>query len=221
MYFPKSQIKTNLYTNGEDFVLSTTKSKYVGYYWTNSSGKYYSGKTPDDRPNIELIHVSSVSQNTSIIPGSNTSLGVNVLSLDNTAFIDTQYGVKYGNTFAYAGLKNINIYNNPTVLIPYYTPTTPTTQDYQNGEFRRFFCKKTNEILYIEINQEQFSKLVSKDSQIEWPLYQPFNIPWKLTGDKDQVAKTNKNITELISFRQKLPRFADYLRFNFLKYYKG
>lgn len=221
MYFPKSQVKTNLYTNGEEFVLSTNKSKYVGYYWTNSSGKYYSGKTPDDRPNIELIHISSVSQNTSTIPGSNTNLKINVLSLDNTAFLDSQYGVKYNNAFVYTELKNINTYDIFPTLIPYYSPVTPTQQDYQNGEFRRFFCKKTNEVLYIEINQEQFSKLISKNPQIEWSLYQPFNIPWKLTGDKEQVFKTNKNIVELTSLRQKLPRFADYLRFNFTQYYQS
>ena len=50
-------------------------------------------------------------------------------------------------------------------------------------------------------------------------MYQPFTITWVLTGNKEQVEKTNRNIVELASFRQKLPRFGDYLKFDYLKYY--
>jgi hypothetical protein len=95
----------------------------------------------------------------------------------------------------------------------------PTQQDYQNGEFRRYFCKKTNEIIYIETDKATYDKLVAKDVQIAWPLYQPFNIPWQLTGNREQVERTNRNIVELTSFQNSLPRLADYLRFNFTKYY--
>jgi uncharacterized protein (DUF2147 family) len=45
MYYPKSQIKTNLYTNGGEYILSTSKIEYKGYYYKVSSGKLYSGKT--------------------------------------------------------------------------------------------------------------------------------------------------------------------------------
>jgi hypothetical protein len=96
----------------------------------------------------------------------------------------------------------------------------PTEQDYQNSEFQRYFCKKTNEIQYIEIDLDQFTKLKAKDPQILFSLYQPFTITWVLTGNKEQVAKINKNIVELASFRQKLFRFGDYLKFDYLKYYK-
>ena len=96
----------------------------------------------------------------------------------------------------------------------------PTQQDYQNGEFRRLFCKKTNEVIYIEINQDTFDKLVAKDSQILWQLYQPFNITWQLTGNKETVARVNKNSVELVSFRNKFPRLDEYLKFDYTKYYK-
>ena len=32
MYFPKSQIKLNLYTNGEEYILNTTQEVYKGYF---------------------------------------------------------------------------------------------------------------------------------------------------------------------------------------------
>ena len=54
MYYPKSQIKTNLYTNGNQYILSTTKEPYIGPYYEISSGDKYTGKNPQDGPNILL-----------------------------------------------------------------------------------------------------------------------------------------------------------------------
>jgi hypothetical protein len=205
MYFPKSQITSNLYTNGNEFVLSTTQEIYIGFYFKTSTGKIFTGKTPDDRPNIELIPL--ISNENILAPldnnfQSNYSTTANIFEQSNEIYLDIKSEI-------------------PLVkFIPTYSPTLPTSQDYQNGEFQRYFCKKTNEIKYIEINKEQFDKLVAQDPQIEFSLYQPFTITWIISGDKDTVAKTNRNIVELASFRQKLPRLADYLRFDYTKYLK-
>ena len=205
MYFPKSQITSNLYTNGNEFVLSTTQEIYIGFYFKTSTGKIFTGKTPDDRPNIELIPL--ISNENILTPldnnfQSNYSTTANIFEQSNEIYLDIKSEI-------------------PLVkFIPSYSPTLPTPQDYQNGEFQRYFCKKTNEIKYIEINKEQFDKLVAQDPQIEFSLYQPFTITWIISGDKDTVAKTNRNIVELASFRQKLPRLADYLRFDYTKYLK-
>jgi hypothetical protein len=116
-----------------------------------------------------------------------------------------------------------NITGTPDIVfsnIPPYFATLPTEQDYQNGEFRRYFCKKTNEILYIEISKTTFDLLINKSPDILWPLYSPFNIAWQLTGGKEQVARINKNIVDLTSVRLQLPKFGDYLNNNYLKYYR-
>ena len=194
MYYPKSQITPNQYTSGNEFVIASTSSPYVGYYYKVSTGKYYTGKTPDDRPNEELIFT---------------------LVQDYT---DDQQNRVIPVEPLISALTNIPISSTP-VYLPFYSPVTPSTQDYQNEEFQRYFCKKTNEIQYIEINLDQFTKLKAKSPQIEYSLFFPFTISWILIGNKDQVAKTNKNIVELASFRQKLPRFGDYLKFDYLKYY--
>jgi hypothetical protein len=121
-------------------------------------------------------------------------------------------------------LRNIE-YNNvipvPSKIIykPIYNPNVPTQQDYQIGEYRRYFCIKTNEIIYIEINQNTFDKLVSKSQDILWSLYQPFDIPWNLTGTKEQVATVNRNIVLLTMKNLLLPQFDAYLKFDFTKYY--
>ena len=56
MYYPQSKIITNLYTNGGEYILSTTKESYIGYYFEISSGQKYTGKTPQDGINILLIN---------------------------------------------------------------------------------------------------------------------------------------------------------------------
>ena len=60
MYFPKSQIKSNLYTNGEEYILSTSKESYTGYYYTTSNGSSYTGRNPQDGPNILLLNSNKI-----------------------------------------------------------------------------------------------------------------------------------------------------------------
>ena len=218
MYYPKSQITPNLYTNGGEFILSDSKSEYNGYYFKISTGKYFTGRNQDDRPNIELIPVEALSQDNINTP--NPNVNVNVLSLDSTDFISNQYEVNTDDVFDYFNLKNINIYNPPKTNTPYYNPVLPTNQDYKNGEFRRLFCKKTNEIQYTEINAVVYNKLIAKDPQILWQLYEPFNITWQLTGNAGDVARINYRTVESTSKKRKLPKLGEYLKSDYIKYYK-
>lgn len=211
MYFPKSQITPNLYTNGNEFVYANTKESYAGYYFKVSTGKYFTGRNQDDRPNLELI-INTFGDTTQVDPIINNALET---ATTNNYTISAPYSTI---TVGYDNLTN-NKYQTIT-LTPTYNPALPTQQDYQNGEFRRYFCKKTNEIIYIEIDQKTFDQLVVKDPQILWQLYQPFFITWQLTGDKETVARVNKNSVELTSFRNRFPRLAEYLKLDFTKYYQ-
>ena len=208
MYYPKSQIKTNLYANPGEFVNATTLEPYSGYYFTISTGKFFTGKTPQDVPNTEIIRSSNLSE-TLTTPKTD----VFIESPTDTSTLPSQlFTSEYNNI---TGTPDI-VFSN----IPPYFATLPTEQDYQNGEFRRYFCKKTNEILYIEISKTTFDLLINKSPDILWPLYSPFNITWQITGDKEQVARINKNIVDLTSVRLQLPKFGDYLNNNYLKYYR-
>jgi len=195
MYFPKSQITPNLYTNGDEFLIASTKVSYTGYYFKVSTGKYYTGRTPDDKPNEELIYTQE--KNYPI------QLKQQVITIDPSI----------------SAIKNDKSSNKIT-FVPNYNPVLPTQQDYQIGEFRRYFCKRTNAVVYIEIDKDQYDLLLAKDDQILWQLYEPFNIPWNLNGDKQEVYKINKNIVDLTSMKKKLPKFGDYLKNDYLKYYK-
>jgi hypothetical protein len=201
MYYPLSQITSNLYTNGNEFIYSDDKSLYTGHYWKTSTGKYYTGKTPQDTPTEEIIQLSNSSTEITIDPISDVPTFYNQDDISPVEYV------------------NLTKPSSPS-LLPTYSSNIPTQKDYQIGEYRRYFCKKTNEIIYLEINKDTYDKLVNKDSKILYQLYQPFNLPWQLTGDKSQVFITNKNITELTSKQQKLPMLSEYLRNDFTKYYK-
>jgi hypothetical protein len=201
MYYPLSQIISNLYTNGREFAYLNTKQPYIGYYWKTADGKFFTGKTPQDTPSEELIIYT---------PEDNVEVSVAING-----------DLSYYNQFDFNTSEYLNLVSPPPpALVPLYSPTIPTQKDYQIGEFRRHFCKKTNEIIYLEINKDTYDKLIKKDSTILYQLYFPFNIPWKLTGDKSQVFITNKNITELTIQNLKLPMFSEYLKNDFTKYYK-
>jgi len=196
-YYPKSQIKTNLYTNGGELVYALNLEPYKGYYYQTSDGKYFSGQTPNTPASQELI-LDTLAQSS---PRVETPLSYVNYTQDSLNYI------------------NIINPNLSPIQIPVYIPTLPTQQDYQIGTFRRYFCKKTNEIIYIEINKNTFDKLISKDPQILWQLYFPFDLLWTLTGDKQQVAKTNRNITLLAQQQFNLPKLNLYLKEDYLKYY--
>ena len=207
MYYPKSQVKTNLFSNN-NFAVLATGELYTGPYWQNSLGKYYTGTTPQDLPSREIIPSNSNPGN----PSGNSNV-TNREPLLYNEFLTTGDDVVTYNS----------LIGNPEVtfsLIPPYFTTQPTQQDYQIGEFRRYFCKKTNETIYIEISKTTYDLIIVKSPDILWQLYFPFNLSWQITGIQEQVARTNKNIIDLTSQRLRLPRFGDYLNNNYLKYYR-
>lgn len=219
-YYPLSQIKTNLYTNGDEFVTNVNNPNliYKGYYWKNSSGKIFTGKTPQDAPNVELFPIPTINFNQYSDIAINLTL--NSISTNGGGEINGGDNTQGGDPTVLDYIAITNIPEDTVQFIPYYNPQLPTQQDYQNAEFRRYFCKKTNEIIYLEIDQTQYDNLINKNPQILWELYEPFNITWQLTGDKQQVAQVNKNMVELASKNQKLPYLNLYLKEDYTKYYQ-
>ena len=198
MYFPKSQIKSNLFTNGNEYILSTTQQEYKGYYYEISNGRKYTGKTPQDGQNILLLPLPSITlTNPQIDP-----------TIPSTSTLITPV--------------NPNISKSlPERSLPQYNPTTPTQKDISLGVFQRFFCKKNNELIYMEINQSTYSQLKARSSQIAWDLYTPLDTLWYIKGDREKVYNTNKNLISLIEQKQKWYGFSQYFKEDFSKYYVG
>lgn len=198
MYFPASQIKTNLYTNGGEFMIKSSGADYIGSYWKTSSNKYYTGKTPSDIVVEELV-INSPSTDDNLTSEAYSYLGQETSNFKN-----------------YSKLNNSFI--NPLILPTSYNPK-PNNDDYELGEFTRYFVKKTNEIIYTEINENTYNKISTKDSTYMFQMYVPFKFAWKLTGQKNDVYFTNKKVTKYMSETFNLPMLSTFLKEDFLKFY--
>lgn len=216
MYYPKSQIKTNLYTNGGEFALASNKKEYIGPYWKVSSGKYFTGKSPQDTPNEELITIVQHTEEQNFTPGAQS---ISVLGLDNFGgFGDEDYPVNYASVINYDKSKGKDILKPKSTKVPLYYYPNPTQDEYNLGSFTRYLCKKINQNIYIEINKETFTKLNAKDPSYSYALYVPFKLTWTLTGESpEKVAEVNRNIVALTERRLRiiglLEYFKDYSQF--------
>ena len=204
MYYPKSQIKTNLITNGKEFVYLSDNQPYSGSYWRTSDGKYYTGKNPNDTPTFELILAT--------LP-----LPEVTSSIQSTVRIVPQKGV----VNSYLNLKGININNPPVLLVPVYALTIPTQADYTNGAFIRYFCKQNTQYIYLEITQDTFRKLADSDSQIDYKNYTPFIITWTLSGSsREEVAGINQSVTSTTERQLELRGLTQYFK-DYSQYYQA
>lgn len=221
-YYPLSQIKPNLYTNGDEYVLFSTKEAYTGYYYEVSDGKKYTGKTVQDGPNNLLIRsndiFASTDTPTSVNNEENTPLYV-IVALPN---VDDD---------PLTGLPTPQSINNeyyqlnktqPTLrILPQPNIIPPKPKDYTLGTYQRFFCKKNNENIYFEIDKPTHEKLTQKNQNIAFDLYSSIATLWYLKGKISKIYKSNKGLIELIERNQKWLGFSQYFKNNYLQYYKS
>jgi hypothetical protein len=194
MYYPKSQVKINLFTKGSQLREISSQKEYIGYYWKTSKGEYFTGRNPSDGVPVSL----------ELIPErSKESFSTITLSEGNNL---------------YNNLKGINI--SQTLIIPSYQKPSPTQQDYEIGNFKRYFIKKTNENIYTEISKDIFDKLRNNDPNYASFLYKIFNVVWTIKGDKDLVSQTNEKIVSTTERNLRIVGLKSYLNNNYLEFYK-
>jgi hypothetical protein len=208
MYYPKSQIKTNLYAQGGEFTIASTGQDYKGYYYMTSNGQAYSGKTPSDTPTQLLQTTTQSPLLSSIARDAEPGLGGSLTS-DSSYFLLPP---------SYIASTKIDISTSPSV--PKQSYPIVTENDYKLGEFQRYFLKKGNETKFLEISLEDYRKYVNRDRDVLFELYIPIQINWVLTGDKDQVYKVNQAIVAKAEREQNLPGFTQYFRDKFTQFYK-
>jgi len=203
MYFPKSQIKPNLYTNGGEYILSTTKEGYKGYYYEISTGQRFTGKTPQDGPNIILLPYTSLNREPLPPSDSNPNQLITLnISPETLPFYPT-YDLKY--------IPN-QIPNNRS--LPLSNPTLPTDQDIKLGVYTRYFCKKNNELKYMEIDKTTYQNLNNKSKDIAWDLYTPVSTLWYTNKDANSY-KANKGLISLIEKNQNWYGFTQWFKDKF------
>lgn len=203
MYYPKSQIKPNLYTNGNEFVVKDTYKNYIGYYFKTSTNEYFTGKTPMDGPNNTLIY-----------------LGPDQGSKPDTA--PEEYYLERLNPKV-----EVEIYTGGVVdpdsrvrYLPTIDHPHPTDDNYRVGSFPRYFAKKINGNIYLEINKTTFNDLNTRALNIYWEGYVQYKLFWQLQGTKEEVARANKNSIDLIEHRNRIIGLGAYLDYNYTQYYR-
>lgn len=193
-YYPKSQIKTGLYTKGNEFIVIQTGEQYKGYYWGTSAGEFYTGENPNTRPSNRLSPVSSIDQNT--LKVQQESLQYQSVDEQNSYYIPD---------IAYNNAKNISN-DKKAPLPPKQTVSLPSQEDYTNDYFMRYFLKKNNEYKYIEISRADYQLYNIKSSNIQYELYTPVSIKWSLISDNSYNVAYIENTMGW---------------YGFIKYFKG
>jgi hypothetical protein len=202
MYFPLSQITTDLYTNGDEFkYLNGFKQNqfYIGSYFKTSGGRFFTGKTPQDVPNDEIFPTSENNlASSSLDIAINYPLNVTPESIGFATSVTTK----------------ISSNNAPKISIPF-----PTQGDYATGEFQRYFLKKRVNYTYLEVDQLTYENIVNQNPTSQYELYEGKSITWILTGNLLEVYKINYNITELVEKRDGWLGFPRFFKNNFTKYF--
>lgn len=204
MYFPKSQITTDLYTNGKEFIYINSNTEYIGFYFKTSDGKYYTGKNPNDPPVQELIIPinSKVEDAEEGAAGSYTDEAILYLVPD-----------------VYAKAQNMG--NND---IPPKPPTQynnlPTKENYELGEYQRYFASKQNEIKYIEISLEEYKQFQNEEKTVDYSMYYTFPFPWLISGKRNEVYNINKKTIQRIQTQFSLQGFTSYFKDRYDQYFQ-
>ena len=178
MYYPKSQIIPNLYTNGGEYALSIKpEESYVGDYYTTSKGEAFTGKEPNSGGDIRLIPFNPMGRSKTSYPKNIPDVLIeSTLNLTDFPFEDDIPYNFVNNQSNYTKLKNFKSRKIPS----YYVPQ-PTRNEVNRG-YNRYFAKKTTELLYLEINFEDYNLLVSKDKTIAFDLYEAVSVFWGVSG---------------------------------------
>ena len=204
MYFPKTQIIENLKTNVGEFVIAATKEPYNGPYFKTSDNLFYSGKNYQDTPNYSLEVLS---------PGTSTQNQSEIAA-------ETKPEAYYIIDDAYYNSKGYGI-NRRSPVGPKPSIPQPTLKDYKLGEFQRYFLRKPNRNIIIEVSQQQYRLFNNKDESVQWNSYQPLQQSWVLTGSSSkEVGDVNFNLATLIEFQNGAFGFVSYFKGKFNQYYR-
>jgi hypothetical protein len=192
-YYPKSQVQNNLYTKGGELQFASSGKEYTGYYWKTSKNQYFTGRNPSSKGALEL----------ELIPVIPTS-AINTLTISK------------GNK-VYNEAKNVDVAK--ALILPSYQKPSPTKEDYEIGNFVRYFAKKYNQNLYIEISKDTYKELKNKNDNYDYNSYLIFTLTWQISGDKEKTLNTNKKVTSTLEKGYRINGLSSYLNFNYLEFY--
>jgi hypothetical protein len=219
MYYPKSQIQTNLYTNGEEYIIKGQSSYYIGHYWKTSQGKYYTGKTPNSGENLVLV--SSIAE-----AYSDESLGYspltefdtkisNIIIFNEEGFGDADRIYSFDRKLAnevramqYENARPSTSQNGRQA--PKYYKTLPPANAQIN--YLRYFAKQNNAPIFIETSKETYNKFSSNDPMMAIDLYTVLPVSWSI---EENAGSINRLTVSKIEKANQWYGFFQYFKGNF------
>ena len=202
MYYPKSQIQTGFYSNNE-LVIADSNELYIGPYFKVSNGELFTGKEPNDGPNKLLLDPTN-----GIDPINNNIVSSNLL--EDQAAPDPRFTP---DNITYTILSGQQKTPPPYTPTPYYPIITES--NISNGEFTRFFVKKSNENIYTEISPQ--NSILALNS----PYYLTFQFQWVISGNKEEVKQINAKQIAFVEKNLDIIGLVKFLKFNYLQFYQG
>lgn len=228
-YLPKHYVKTGLTANPGTYIDRATGQPYSGPYYAIATGQFFAGLGPQDPNAKEILPFG----NSEVLPGTQRrevgiAFNLDVINIrpgESSYNIQNQPSVNYQVYQAqlvndYTAIKKYQAVDFQPRLLPYGVTPIPDSNDYKVGEYRRYFCKKTNQNSYIEVDQLQFAAISGKDPKFFWEQYFVYSLPWTITGEESKVYQTNKNIVQERIINLKLFGFDRFLQEDYLKFYK-
>ena len=203
MYYPLSQIKTNLYaTEGENLIVASTGESYVGYYYETSLGEKYQGKSPKGSTQTLLITSpynlpDDIQYNQNLIRTA-TWMGDADPVLSGNEELLNQLTVNKYNAINKGGIP-------PIRKIPTPIPGYHTLEDQERGSYLRYFTKRLNNNIYYEISSLDYNLLVKKDPSIAFDLYGYCSFLWDLLNEGGNIGNA-----KLIQKRKQWNGFSNY-----------
>jgi hypothetical protein len=225
MYFPKNKIITNQYTKGGEYEFDSIPGpEYVGFYYKLYNGEVYSGKTPEDPTTELLILIEGDTSNQNQLPSLETTRLA--LSFGDADFLGDfledggEGSIISGDGIGqYLSILKTSPNSRNTKYLPSQYYPKPTEDDYKVGNFKRYFCVKVNEDIYLELDQKTYDKISSQSPDWTHELYTPFYIMWYITGKEEQVEKTNENQVKIQQQRSRRKGLKEFLRDNYTKFW--
>jgi hypothetical protein len=235
-YYPKSQIILNQFSQEGDteiidgvLVNQITEAPYTGFFWYTAKGDYFSGKTPNDLPTERLVVLTDTKEdlpatlNNPLTPTkSKIALFLNDPEPDIAGLgaQNSKFGWNQSDIVTYTRARGGAINNTPTFDNPYHNPILPTEKNYELGTFTRYIVKNFPSKIFIEVDEEMYNNILSKNKKVFYYQYIPVSLPWIITGDSSQVEQVNKNIVDLaIRKNSDLSGIQEYFKGRYLQYY--
>lgn len=176
-YLPKSKYSVKN-TPGDELVYKNNKGEiYIGDYMLTSGGKYYAGLNNVDLGE-ELTPIELWT------PKSNKSFGASKDVKKHIIFKE-----------------DIKEFFEKVIPIPEEKPF-PTDKEYEIGYFKRYFAKRINGEVFIEITSETYKDISKKNEKYDHYLYEIGSLIWHLTGNvflKNSISikKTQKRFRSI------------------------